>query len=352
MDNDRNTFNTNIEAVTPRQSDATRARQFDAIMSTVTAQPVVSPYAFYATRYRASFAYLALILVFVLGTSSTVAASEAARPGDLLFPVDRAKEEIRLRLADDSKKAELTAAQLEERYAELISILDESAGTSTVTYDDEARIAAAVTLVTKVAISLDTDEADDRLRDVLRQLDTLVFADVDKDDARISVSDDRIEIRTDTERIRLEKRTDDSSSRNDGDDDDRDDHDDDDGDRSRDRDDDSRGSNNDLDDDSQVHDDGSQDDDEDSRSDRDDDKVNDDRDDDKDDRDDENDNHDDSQVHDDGSQDDDEDSRSDRDDDKDSDDRDSDRDNDKDDDDRNDDKDDDNDDRNDDSRNR
>ncbi len=308
MDNDRNTFNTNLEAVTPRQSDATRARQFDAIMSTVTAQPVVSPYAFYATRYRSSFAYLALILVFVLGTSSTVAASEAARPGDLLFPVDRAKEEIRLRLADDSKKAELTAAQLEERYAELISILDESEGTSTVTYDDEARIAAAVTLVTKAAISLDTDEADDRLRDVLRQLDTLVFADMDKDDARISVSDDRIEIRTDTERIRLEKRTDDSSSRNDDDDDDRDDRDDDDGDRSRDRDDDSRGSNNDLDDDSQGHDDGSQDDNEDSRSDRDDDK--------------------------------------------DSDDRDSDRDNDKDDDDRNDDKDDDSDDRNDNSRNR
>jgi|GEM_PF-1240105 len=68
---------------------------------------------------------LILILALTLGAGGTVAASDNARPGDLLFPLDRAIEDFRLTVAGESEKQELRIKFADERLREF----DEIAGT-------------------------------------------------------------------------------------------------------------------------------------------------------------------------------------------------------------------------------
>jgi hypothetical protein len=60
-----------------------------------------------------------------LSAGGTVAASESAKPGDLLFPVERAVERTQLAFASSERATELRAAFAAERFAELQAILEE-----------------------------------------------------------------------------------------------------------------------------------------------------------------------------------------------------------------------------------
>lgn len=85
---------------------------------------IVSPYgAFLHTKIGLS---VTVMLLLVVSTTSVALASEPARPGDLLFPIDRAIEDIRVTLArtDDSRN-ELLRKIGDERLNELRSIIGE-----------------------------------------------------------------------------------------------------------------------------------------------------------------------------------------------------------------------------------
>ncbi|MBY0538212.1 hypothetical protein K2P47_02325 [Patescibacteria group bacterium] len=131
------------------------------IEADIAALPVPSPYAFtMVTKKSMTSIALALVLMFSLG--GTAYASNDARPGDILFPVDQAFEEIRLALVrNDDNRAQLQIAYAEERLSELRSILAErnngqvatstnsSNATSTVvTFEAEADVFTNTTIVT------------------------------------------------------------------------------------------------------------------------------------------------------------------------------------------------------------
>lgn len=186
------------------------------------AVPVASPYSiFVRTRTMAA---LLVALAIVLGTSGTVLASEQAKPGDTLFPVDRATEKIRLALASTEVRVRLQAQFNEERLAELREIIEEeravdntSASSTTnaiivVNDDGEARIGAAVQVLLNYIE--DTDESVNReafLSALLRQVDAVKVAgrleganSASDDKARIQIKDNRIEVREDGYRVRID----------------------------------------------------------------------------------------------------------------------------------------------------
>ena len=68
---------------------------------------------------------LVIIVALLLGAGGTVAVSDGARPGDFLFPVDRAVEDARLAFTPNEKKAELKIEFADERLEEFNSIVDE-----------------------------------------------------------------------------------------------------------------------------------------------------------------------------------------------------------------------------------
>ncbi len=77
-------------------------------------------------------AQIILTILIVLGGSiATVKAADNAKPGDLLFPLDRAWEEVRIALAPDSKKTELELEFAQERVREVASLVSELSSSST-----------------------------------------------------------------------------------------------------------------------------------------------------------------------------------------------------------------------------
>jgi len=89
---------------------------------------------------------LGIALVVLLAAGGTVAVSDAARPGDVLFPIDRAAEEVRLSFTSNAEaKADLRARFAEERVAEFEEIVAEemeeakATGNATTTLSAEGR---------------------------------------------------------------------------------------------------------------------------------------------------------------------------------------------------------------------
>ena len=74
---------------------------------------------------------LFIALAVLLGAGGTAVAADSARPGDLLFPVDRAVEEVRAVFTVGEGKAELKIKFAEERLDEMDSILEDESATTT-----------------------------------------------------------------------------------------------------------------------------------------------------------------------------------------------------------------------------
>jgi Domain of unknown function (DUF5667) len=158
---ENNTTETLLESQhTPLSRDKKEAL-WKNIEADIAKLPIASPYTFtMVTKKSMTSLALALVLMFSLG--GTAYASNDARPGDILFPVDQALEEIRLALVrDDDSRAQLQIAFAEERLSELRSILAErtngQTATSTnqtastspiVTFEAEADVFTNTTIVT------------------------------------------------------------------------------------------------------------------------------------------------------------------------------------------------------------
>lgn len=101
-----------------------RARIVRRLEAGMAAAPAASPYSFIFTR--TSMIPLAIALIVLLGAGGTVAASDSARPGDLLFPLDRAVEDARLALASEDDKLDLRIRFADERLREFESVADDA----------------------------------------------------------------------------------------------------------------------------------------------------------------------------------------------------------------------------------
>lgn len=205
----------------PHTTAAESARMLTYIESkTVASKPVASPYFSYYVSFK-PMSYIALALVLLLGATGTVAASGAAKPGDLLFPIDRATEEVRLALASGSHKEVLQNQFIVERFTELKEIIDEEtvstgAGTSTnevvVKPEGEARVANAVAvLATQLAHEIDSTKREQFLQDLLHEVSALrVAGQTDMplrlDTTRVKIDDNRTEVKAGNERIKIEQK--------------------------------------------------------------------------------------------------------------------------------------------------
>jgi hypothetical protein len=116
---------------------------------------IVSPYSFgFINLTKKTMIPLAIALVVLVGASGTVAASDSARPGDLLFPIDRAAEEARIAFAANAEaKAELRARFAEERVKEFEEIVEEesvrtgASASTTVSADGKVRVEHALSVL-------------------------------------------------------------------------------------------------------------------------------------------------------------------------------------------------------------
>lgn len=117
----------------------------------------------------------ALIALLILGGGGgVVAASNASVPGDTLFGVDRAVEQVRLGLADDSKKNELRVRFAEERIVEAKEVVSRKSSVNVADVD-----LSAATL-TEVEVDVFTNETTVKLEASDRHYG-FVTAEKDKD---------------------------------------------------------------------------------------------------------------------------------------------------------------------------
>src|SRR3989338_1729944 len=79
------------------------------------------PSSFFAWNQK--FALASLLAFAFVGSAATIAASDSAKPGDLLFPVDTAVEKVQVLFAGEIKKNELKIKFSEERFEETKKIL-------------------------------------------------------------------------------------------------------------------------------------------------------------------------------------------------------------------------------------
>jgi hypothetical protein len=142
-----------LEASRPRLSTNERARIWQKVAADIAAPaPVLSPYWNFVTTLPTVPYIIALMLV--LGAGGTVAIAEAAKPGDILFPLEQATERARLALASEDGERVLRNQFAGERLAELRAILDEEASGS----PDDLSVRSAVgmrTPITNLEISVD-----------------------------------------------------------------------------------------------------------------------------------------------------------------------------------------------------
>lgn len=164
-----------LETTRPTLSDAEVTALWHRIAKEMaTPAPVPSPYHMFAWMPARALSPLALMLVVVLGLGSTVAVSEAAKPGDLLFPVERAVEQARLIIASEEYAAELRATFAAKRLGELEAILAEE-GTY-LAHDDGAfaALGEVMTFEAEADVFTDTTVVKVEVNDITRVFTTNV----------------------------------------------------------------------------------------------------------------------------------------------------------------------------------
>lgn len=109
----------------PGLSPSEREMLWSRIAISIETAPIPSPYALPA-KYKKTMIPLLIAAIIFMGAGGTVAASDAARPGDTLFGVDRAVENIRLAFANASTSAKLKVRFSEERLSEVKELVAEA----------------------------------------------------------------------------------------------------------------------------------------------------------------------------------------------------------------------------------
>ncbi len=114
-----------LDATAPKAlTDAERALVWRSVQSRIQTR-VPSPYFSVFNLHTKSMIPIILAIAILFSATGTVAASDSARPGDFLFPVDRAVENIRLSLATEEGKMDLRIKYADERLREFDSVVDD-----------------------------------------------------------------------------------------------------------------------------------------------------------------------------------------------------------------------------------
>ena len=204
----------------PQLTEAESTRLLRENEAAVIPSAVASPYSFAVFSFK-PLSYLVLLLL--LGAGGTVAAAGSAKPGDVLFPLDRATEAVRLALASGDQKTTLQNLFITERFSELQAILNEekigvtdatttAAAGILVRESGESRVANAVAiLAAQLAEQTDSAKRDAFLRDLLDQISAVHVVGRDDtqirlSDTRVKIEDNRAEVRTAGERVRIEEK--------------------------------------------------------------------------------------------------------------------------------------------------
>lgn len=214
----KETIDTILERNTPHQTMAQRERLFARIMNEVvpptkTAAPLPSPYFSLQIFSNKSRVLVATMLIMVLSAGGTVAAAESAKPGDVLFPVEQATEQLRLTLATTEGRNALEAHFLEKRFREIDELVNEELLATTAaeerltTEAGELRIAGAIAVLLEYIERVDDPRQKERLRNVLTEVETIQVegrTGERAEERRIRIDDSRFEVRTETKRIRVD----------------------------------------------------------------------------------------------------------------------------------------------------
>jgi hypothetical protein len=102
--------------------------------------------------------YFASLLVAIIALGGTTVAADQSKPGDVLFPLKKVQENVRLQLStSDDSKAEIRIEMAEERLKELKSIIEEKQGEHRVKVEAEskAEVSAAIDTLTEVQAKLE-----------------------------------------------------------------------------------------------------------------------------------------------------------------------------------------------------
>lgn len=167
MNNEHPTIEDRLNRVSPTKlSPEERERLWSSIHMRIANTPMLTPSPFSIqvlithNSYTMVSAFIALLLL--IGGGATVAASDSARPGDTLFAVDRAVENVRLALASDDSEGELRVRFANERVNEFENIIEEGKGKRLARVSDDASVGTEqqATMALKV-VSDDTSNDDD-----------------------------------------------------------------------------------------------------------------------------------------------------------------------------------------------
>ncbi len=214
-----------LQATRPTLSPSERSRAWQNIHASLTPQPLRSPYSHVTWLSHASLIRVLAVIALVVGGGVTTVAAHEARPGDALFPLDRALERIELKLArSEERRNEIAIAHAEERLSEL-KILIHTSG-STTPYSVTATTSSHTHLNTAVDALMDvldkshmSDTARERIyENFFDEIDPLsVDMHIDSKQKkgslkeRVNIEHDergetKIEIREENKRTRIEKR--------------------------------------------------------------------------------------------------------------------------------------------------
>lgn len=128
MNNEFSTIEDQLKKVSVQKlSSEEKQTLWVSVMREHSARPVVSPYSWMLIVHRRLMVTVSAILIFVLAGGSTVALADGAKPGDTLFVLDRATENVVLALTSEKSRDNVRVAIANERVDELESLIsDES----------------------------------------------------------------------------------------------------------------------------------------------------------------------------------------------------------------------------------
>lgn len=112
-----------------------REMVWQRIASAIKPQPIPSPWLLPVKFKTKIMIPLIIVAIMFAGAGGTAVLADNSRPGDALFPIDRASEKVRLAFANENKSVELKARFAEERLGEvegLIAMFRVASSTSSV----------------------------------------------------------------------------------------------------------------------------------------------------------------------------------------------------------------------------
>lgn len=227
-----NNITTILDNTAPMLSDTERSASWSVIEQKTMVQPasqpiavsIISPYQFIFNTSKKVMITAAFAL-FITTTGGVAFASNAARPGDVLFPLDRALEDVQLRLIrTEEAKTHFKNSLSRERVAELQTIVDEQVKTGFVQSDllSEQRVGNAmgeiVRFIDKSSLSEESkknlvSDLSKTLRisgELERHEDTFRVRTKNSDEhTKMRIDEDgesRVEFYSDGERVRIENK--------------------------------------------------------------------------------------------------------------------------------------------------